>query len=133
MFKDRRTYTDYNGVERTEDFYFNLTESEIIELEMGTTGGLADMIEHIVAAQDMSSIIKVFKKVLLAAYCEKSPDGRRLVKSEELSTAYSQTEAYNKLFMELVTDADKASAFINAIIPNMSSSVATNSTLTVVK
>lgn len=122
MFKDRRTYTDYNGVERTEDFYFNLTESEIIELEMGTTGGLADMIEHIVSAQDISGIIKIFKEILLKAYGEKSPDGRRFIKTEELSRAYSQTEAYNQLFMELATDPEKAATFINGIVPNVASS-----------
>ena len=125
MFKDRRTYTDYNGVSRTEDFYFNLTEAEVIEMEMGTTGGLADMITHIVEAQDTASIIKIFKELILKAYGEKSADGKRFVKSEELATAYSQTEAYNQLFMELATDSDKASKFVNGIIPNVEKKQAT--------
>lgn len=120
MFKDTRTYTDYNGVSRTEDFYFNLTEAEVMEMEMGTAGGLAEMIKSIVAAQDAPSIIKIFKDLILKAYGEKSPDGKRFIKSEELSIAYSQTEAYNRLFMELATDADKAAKFVNGIIPNTS-------------
>lgn len=118
MLKKKITYTDYNGVERSEDFYFNLTEAEITEMEMSTTGGLTGMIQRIVDAQDMPSIIKVFKEIILKAYGEKSADGRRFVKSEELSNEFSQTEAYSQLFMELATDAEAASTFINAIVPD---------------
>lgn len=112
MIKKTITYTDYNGLERTEDFWFNITEAEALEMEMSTTGGYGDMIRRVVAAQDMPTIIKVFKDFIFKAYGEKSPDGKRFVKSEELSTAFSQTEAYSQLYMELATDADKAAEFI---------------------
>lgn len=118
MLKKTITYTDYNGVERTEDKYFNLSEAEVMEMEMSTAGGLAEMIRNIVAAQDAPAIIKIFKELILKAYGEKSPDGKRFIKSEELATAFSQTEAYSKLFMELATDADAATKFVNGIIPN---------------
>lgn len=118
MLKKTITYTDYNGNERTEDFYFNLTKAEVMEMEMSTSGGLAEMITKIVAAQDAPSIIKIFKDLVLKAYGEKSLDGKHFIKSEELSTAFSQTEAYSQLFMELATDADSAAAFVNGIIPN---------------
>ncbi len=117
MLKRTITYTDYNGVERTEDFYFNLNKAELMEMEMSTEGGMADMISRIVSAQDTPSIIKIFKKLLLKAYGEKSPDGKRFIKSDELSDSFSQTEAYSILFMELATDADAASKFVNGIIP----------------
>lgn len=117
MLKKTITYEDYNGVERTEDHYFNLSKAEIMEMEMGTTGGLAEMLQRIVAAKDTAAIIKVFKDLILKAYGEKSADGKRFIKSEELSTAFSQTEAYSILFMELATDADKASEFVNGIVP----------------
>lgn len=117
MLTKKITYTDYNGTERTEDFYFNLNKAELTELEFGTTGGLATMIQRIVAAQDTPSIIKVFKEIILKAYGEKSPDGKRFIKSEEISTAFSQTEAYSTLFMELAYDDEAAAKFINAIIP----------------
>lgn len=120
MLKKKLTYTDYNATERTEDFYFNLTKAEIMEMELGTSGGLAEMIQRIVDAQDAPSIIKVFKDLILKAYGEKSPDGKRFVKSKELSEAFSQTEAYSQLFMELATDADAAAEFVNGIMPNMS-------------
>lgn len=110
-------YNDCNGVERKEDFYFNLTEAELTEMEYSTTGGFSEMIKKIIAAQDVPTIIKVFKELLLKTYGEKSPDGRRFIKSEELSTAFSQTEAYSKLFMELATDPDKAAEFVNDVIP----------------
>lgn len=121
MLKKSITYTDYNGVERTEDFRFNLSKAELMEMEMSTTGGLTEMIERIVATQDAPSIIKIFKDLILKAYGEKSPDGKRFIKSEELSTAFSQTEAYSQLFMELASNPDEAAKFINGIIPAGSS------------
>ena len=117
MLKKTITYTDYNGLERTEDFYFNLTKAEIMEMELSTTGGLSDMITRIVNAKDAPAIIKVFKDLILRAYGEKSADGKRFVKSQEISDAFAQTEAYSILFMELSTDADAAAKFINAIVP----------------
>ena len=117
MLKKTITYHDYNGVEYTQDFYFNLSKAEIMEMEMGTTGGLAEMIQKIVAAQDAPSIIKVFKDLILKSYGEKSADGKRFIKSDEISTAFSQTEAYSELFMELATNAEAAAAFVNGIVP----------------
>lgn len=118
MLKKTITYADYNGVERTEDFYFNLSEAEVMEMEMSTVGGLAEMIRGIIAAQDAPAIIKTFKDLILKAYGEKSPDGKRFIKSDELAASFSQTEAYSKLFMELATDADSAAAFVNGILPH---------------
>lgn len=117
MLKKTITYVDYNGAERTEDFYFNLSKAEVMEMEMSTSGGLAEMIKKIVAAQDAPAIIKIFKDLILKAYGEKSPDGKRFIKSEEISTSFSQTEAYSQLFMELATNADEAAKFVNGIIP----------------
>ena len=121
MLKETITYTDYNGTERTEDFYFNLNEAEIMEMEMSTTGGLAEMIQRIVAAQDAPAIIKIFKDLVLKAYGEKSPDGKHFEKEDEygrpLSNKFKQTEAYSILFMKLATDADAAAKFVNGIVP----------------
>ena len=118
MLKKTITYTDYNGVERKESFYFNLSKAEIAEMEMTTAAGTGEIIDRIVAAQDVPAIIKVFKELIFKSYGEKSPDGKRFIKSEELSTAFSQTEAYTNLFMELSTDADKAIDFFKGIIPS---------------
>ena len=117
MLKKTITYTDYNGLERTEDFYFNLTKAELIEMEMTTVGSLTEMVKKIVAAKDTVAIINVFKDLVLKAYGEKSADGKRFVKSKELSEGFAQTEAYSILFMELATDEDAAAKFINGIIP----------------
>lgn len=117
MLKKTITYTDYNGNERTEDFYFNLTKAEIMEMEMSTSGGLAEMIQRIVAAQDAPAIIKVFKDLVLRAYGQKSADGKRFIKNAELRDEFEQTEAYSILFMELATDADAAGKFVNGIVP----------------
>jgi len=117
MLKKTITYIDYDGNERTEDFYFNLSKSEIMEMELSMPGGMAQMLNKIIAAQDGEKIIKIFKEIILKAYGEKSPDGKRFIKSEELSTAFSQTEAFSQLFVELATNAEAAAQFVNGIIP----------------
>jgi len=117
MLKETITFVDYNDVERTEDFYFNLSKAELMEMELSTTGGLAEMINKIVAAKDAPAIIKVFKDLVLKSYGQKSADGRRFIKSKELAEEFAQTEAYSQLFMKLATDADAASRFINGIVP----------------
>ena len=99
MLKKTITYTDYDGNERTEDFFFNLTKAEIMEMEMSTNGGLTEMITRIIDTQDAPSIMKVFKEIIMKAYGEKSPDGKRMIKSPELSEAFSQTEAYSELIL----------------------------------
>lgn len=117
MLKKTMTYQDYDGNSRTETFHFNLSKAEVMEMEMGTTGGMQQMLEKIVAEQDTKRIVEIFKEIILHAYGEKSADGKRFHKSKELTEAFSQTEAYSDLFMELATDADAAAAFINGIIP----------------
>lgn len=118
MLKKTITYVDYDGNQRTEDFYFNLSKAEIAEMEMTTAGGLDKVINQIIAEQDGKRIIELFKDLILRSYGKKSPDGKRFIKSEELRDEFSQTEAYSDLFMELATDADAAAAFVNGIIPN---------------
>lgn len=126
MYKTTMTYTDYNGEERTEDFYFNLTKAEITEMELSTEGGLRDKIERITKAKDVPEIIRLFKELIMKAYGIKSPDGKRFIKSEQLSEEFSQTQAYSDFFIELATNSDKASEFVNGIMPSdmKSSSVA---------
>ena len=118
MVVEKIKYTDFNGLEREEEFMFNLTEAEITEMELTTDGGLSDSIKKIIAAQDTPEIIKVFKMLLLKSYGEKSADGRRFVKSDKLSEEFAQTNAYSKLFMKLATDDKAAVAFINGIMPD---------------
>ena len=117
MLKKTITYTDYNGVERTEDFYFNLSKAEVTEMELSVEGGFSKMLEEIVKSNDNVRIIELFKEMVLKAYGEKSADGRRFIKSKELSEAFSQTEAYSEIFMELALDEKAAAAFVNGIMP----------------
>jgi len=116
MLKKVIKYTDYNGNEREETFLFNLDESELMEMELTTTGGLSATIERIVQEQDTGKIISMFKDIVLKAYGKISEDGRRFMKSKEIQEEFSQTKAYNQLFMELATDADAATNFINGVI-----------------
>ena len=118
MLKKTVTYVDYNGVERTEDFYFNLSKAEVTEMELSVEGGFSKMLEEIVKSKDNVRIMELFKQMVLKAYGEKSADGKRIVKSKELSEAFSQTEAYSEIFMELALDEKAAAAFVNGIMPS---------------
>lgn len=117
MLKKSIKYVDYDGNERTEDFYFNLNKAEVIELQLGTVGGLTKTLEKIVQEKDASRIIEYFKTLILKAYGEKSADGRRFIKSQELRDAFEQTEAYSELFMELASNAQMAAEFVNGVLP----------------
>lgn len=117
MFSKEITYEDYNGGQRTEKFYFNLNESELTEMELEIPGGLSGLIERIVSAQDIPTITKTFKEIILRSYGQKSPDGKRFIKNKELTEEFIQTDAYNKLFMEILQDDTKGSDFIKNVIP----------------
>ena len=117
MLKKTITYKDYNGVERTEDFMFNLTKAEILEMQLTKDGGMDAAIKKIVDAKDAPEVMKVFKDLILRSYGSVSDDGRRFIKSKEISDSFAQTEAFSMLFMELATDTDAASAFVNGIVP----------------
>jgi hypothetical protein len=117
MLKKTITYIDYDGNSRTEDFYFNLSKAEVTEMELSADGGLSKMLEKIVASQDNKRIMEIFKDIIIKAYGEKSPDGKRFIKNDALREAFTQTEAYTELFMELATNAEAASAFVNGIVP----------------
>lgn len=117
MLKKTITYVDYNGNERTENYYFNLSKAELMEMELGVTGGYTEMLTSIVEAQDVPTLIKIWKDLILKAYGEKTADGKRFVKSKEMAEAFSQTEAYSDLFMELATNTDAAIEFAKGIMP----------------
>lgn len=121
MLKKKIKYTDYDGVEREETFLFNLSKAELMEMELGTAGGLATIIHKIINEKDQPSIMKMFKDLILKSYGEKSPDGKRFLKIDlnghPLYTNFSQTEAYSELFMELATNAEAAAAFVKGIMP----------------
>lgn len=123
MYKKRIKYTDFNGVEREEDFYFNLTQPEIVELELGTAGGLESYIQTIVDTQDAPSIINMFKKIILMSYGEKSLDGKYFRKTaadgHKLADDFAQTQAFADLYMEFFRDTKSAINFVNGIVPNI--------------
>lgn len=117
MLKKTIKYTDYDGNEREEDFYFNLNKAEVTEMELSKQGGLSEYIKRIVAAQDAPSLIELFKELICKSYGEKSLDGKRFVKSKELTEEFTQTEAYAELFVELASNAEEATKFVNGIMP----------------
>lgn len=119
MRKETITYTDYNNVTRTEDFFFNLNEAELTALQYGVDGGLKEMLERIVKSNDNKQIMACFHELIAKSYGEKSPDGRRFVKSKELSEAFMQTEAYNELMLRFMTDANYSAEFINDVLADV--------------
>lgn len=117
MLKKTISYTDFNGDEVKEDCFFHLSKAELIELEVSHEGGLSDAMTKVIEANDGQTIIGEFKKIILMAYGKKSPDGKRFIKNQKLREEFESSEAYSTLFVELVTDADAASDFVNGIVP----------------
>ena len=120
MLAKKIKYVDYNGDDHERTFLFNLNKAEIAEMEMTTPGGLVNHINKITDAQNLPELTALFKTLILKSYGEKSSDGQRFVKSKELSTEFSETEAYSELFVELISNADAAANFVNGIVPTIS-------------
>lgn len=117
MLKREIAYEDFDGNKRTEVFYFNISKPELIELEAEVQEGFSDWIRSVVAAEDNKTLIQQFKKVVLMAYGQRSEDGQRFIKSDQLREEFSQTNAYNELFMELATDDKAAATFLIGVMP----------------
>lgn len=117
MYTTTRTYTDWNGMERTEEFRFNLTKAELMEMQYSQNGGMREYLQKIIDSKNQKEIMRLFKDLVLKAYGEKSDDGKYFIKNEEIREKFASTPVYSEIFMELSTDADKASEFVNGIMP----------------
>lgn len=116
MLKERINYVDYNGMERSEDFYFNLTKVELMRMEANVQGGLSEKLKRVSAANDAAAVMEVMEDLIRKSYGKKTADGG-FVKRQEYVDEFVATEAYSELFMKLVTDADYAAKFVKGIIP----------------
>lgn len=116
MLKKTMTFKDYNDEEVTEDFYFNLNKAELIELQV-IKNDFAAYIKKLISEKDYETLLARFKQIILMAVGEKSPDGRRFIKNEQIRDNFVQTEAYSELLMSLATDAGNAAEFIKGIMP----------------
>jgi hypothetical protein len=117
MLKRNITYETFDGDEVTEPYYFNISKSELVELEVEFEGGFGAMLQRIVETNDRAGLVREFKKLILMAYGVKSDDGKRFVKSDELRDEFTQTAAYNSLFMELATNDGAAVEFVMGVLP----------------
>lgn len=118
MLKKTVTYDDFDGNTRTEDFYFNLTQSELIEMEASFNGGLSQLLEKIIQSKDQKQIIGYFKEIILKSYGIKSLDGRQFIKNEQIREEFASTAAFSKIFMELGTNDKAAINFVKGIMPH---------------
>lgn len=117
MLKRDITYEDFDGNSVTETFYFNISKPELVELEVEKEGGLQNYLQKIIDTKDGKELIAQFKKIVLLAYGQRSDDGKRFIKNEQMKEEFSQTNAYNEIFMELATDDGKAAEFFLAVMP----------------
>lgn len=116
MTHETITYIDLNGVERTETFYFNMSKPEIVRMQASVKGGYDVQLQSIAAGANGAQIMEFFEDFIKASYGEKSDDGRRFMKSEEISKAFMETPAYEVLFEKLVTDAGAAAKFVEKVM-----------------
>ena len=117
MIKKTITFEDYNGETHKEEFYFNLTKAEVLEMETIVKGGLSTILKHIVETDDTTEMVNMFKEIIHKSYGVKSADGKRFVKSKEVLEDFIYSAAYSVLYMELATDENAAVDFINGIMP----------------
>ena len=117
MYKITETYTDYDDNQRTEDFYFNYSQAELADMQFSVPGGLAGMIDKIIKTNDTPELVKLFRELIQKAYGEKSNDGRRFIKSPELTKEFTETVAYSQIYIRLATDSKAAQEFINKVVP----------------
>lgn len=121
MYKITKKYEDFNGVEKTEDFYFNLTKAEIIKMELSEDGGLDKRLNRLIQTQDMKEAIKVFEALILMAYGIKTDDGR-FVKTEEARNKFVSSAAYSEIYMDLATNPEEAQKFVEGVVPKIDQS-----------
>lgn len=127
MIKETITYTDYNGTERTEDFYFNMTKTELLRMEQDKSGSFSGVLEKFIKAKDNADLFDAIEKFIFKAYGEKSADGRQFKKSEEISESFFQSPAYEVLFDKLNGNSEYSYNFIMGIVPaELSKQVAEN-------
>lgn len=117
MYKKTVTYVDYDGVERTESFYFNLTKAELTNLELTTEGTMTSMIKKIIEENDIPRLITLFQKIIDISYGVKSDDGKRFMKNPELLAAFKENPAYSEIYMSLIENDNAAAEFVNGIMP----------------
>lgn len=120
MMKKTVTYTDYNGVEKTETFYFGLTESELVKMQMSEYGQMQDRLRNISSSKDAAKIMDQFADLLRLSYGVKTPDGRFVKKrnGELLFDEFESSAAYDAIFMELCTSTDAVVEFAKGILPD---------------
>lgn len=117
MYVKTIKFVDYDGNNREVTAYFNLNKAEILEMNMNEEGGLEALINRITLTTDTKELMRLFKQVILGSYGEKSADGMRFVKKQELTDAFEQSCAYPELLVELINNAEEAAKFINNVIP----------------
>lgn len=117
MIKKRIKYEDFDGVEREEDFYFNLTKTELVKWNYSESGGLEEAVKKIIDTKDAKELLKIYDKIITMSYGVKSPDGKKFVKSEEITNDFKGTNAYDVMFIEYLSHPESFNAFIDGIMP----------------
>lgn len=116
MLKRTFTYKDFDGNDVTDEYYFHMNKAERLELQLSSYGGLDKMMRRLTEEKNTEEIIRIFKKIILMCVGEKSYDGKRFIKNDEIRNNFYQTEAYSQLFCELVTDPEKADEFLRSVV-----------------
>ena len=134
MIKETVTYTDFNGEEKTEDLYFNLSRAELLRYNLSQEGGFEGALKRILGLSDTDSVSENNQEIVNnmdadkltqlfdwvewfigISYGIKTDDGR-FVKSEKIKEEFLSSEAYSELLMKLATDPSKANEFSRGII-----------------
>lgn len=118
MYKKNITYTDFNGDERTDAFYFNLSDAEILDLQVSYGGDMSRIMSNMLEKHDAKGLLGIITDLILTSYGEKSNDGKRFMKNQEIRDGFVTTDAYSKLVLDLLNDEKEFEKFMTNVIPS---------------
>ena len=118
MIKKTVKYVDFNGVDKSEDLYFNLTKTELNNLNFKHHGTYSDQLKAIVDNKDVKLVTELFAEIIQRGYGIKSEDGRNFRKSPEILYDFTTSAVYDALMTELLENADEAANLFVGMLPS---------------
>lgn len=117
MIKQSISYVDYNGENQTEDFYFNLSKAEILEM-MVADENIVESLQNLAKNGTATQAMNWFKDLIQKSVGEKSEDGKRFVKSPEITKNFMESPAFSEFLFDIIQNPAKSEPFVQGLLPN---------------
>lgn len=120
MFATTVNYTDFDGHERKETLYFNITEQQMRDLYQDDPDFSEKALTNAMETRDNNEFLRIMKKLILASYGEKSEDGKVHKKNKEIRENFECSAAFEQLMDDIMYKADEKylKGFFTQIFPS---------------